>query len=116
MKHTPGPWGCIDTSNHAHDYRLTKPDGSTLPLHVEANDHSEQRANARLIAAAPDLLTELHKARAALQESLDELIKSHTHPSTGLITDDADLLAIESDQDLINSIDAAIAKATGEQP
>lgn len=58
-KHTPGPWGCTDTSHHAHDYRLTKPDGSLLPLTVEANDHSEQRANARLIAAAPDLLTSL---------------------------------------------------------
>lgn len=52
---TPGPWGCVYTSNHAHDYRLTRPNGSLLPLSVEANDHSEQRANARLIAAAPDL-------------------------------------------------------------
>lgn len=58
-KHTPGPWGCLDTSNHAHDYRLTKPDGRPLPLTVEANDHSEQRANARLIAAAPELLAAL---------------------------------------------------------
>ena len=59
------------------------------------------------------MLTELHKARAALREHLDELIKSHTHPDTGLITDDADLLAIESDQDLINSIDRVIAQAEG---
>lgn len=58
-KHTPGPWGCVDTSNHAHDYRLTQADGYPLPLKVEANDHSEQRANARLIAAAPDLLAAL---------------------------------------------------------
>ncbi len=54
-KHTPGPWGCCDTSYHAHDYRLTKPNGFPLPLNVVANDHSEQRANARLIAAAPDM-------------------------------------------------------------
>lgn len=59
MSHTPGPWGCVDTSNHAHDYRLTKPSGDPLPLHVEANDHSEQRANAKLIAAAPKLLKAL---------------------------------------------------------
>jgi hypothetical protein len=57
--HTPGPWGCVDTSNHAHDYRLTKPNGAPLPLSIVANDHSEQRANARLIAAAPDLLAAL---------------------------------------------------------
>lgn len=60
-KHTPGPWGCKDTSNHSHDYRLSKKDGSTLPVHAPHNDHAEQRANAKLIAAAPDLL-------AALQE------------------------------------------------
>lgn len=58
-QHTPGPWGCIDTSNYAHDYRLTKPNGAPLPLSVEAYDHSEQRANARLIATAPDLLAAL---------------------------------------------------------
>ena len=59
LQHTPGPWGCIDTSYHAHDYRLTRPDGRPLPLVIVANDHSEQRANARLIAAAPDLLAAL---------------------------------------------------------
>ena len=64
----------------------------------------------------PEMLTELHKARAALQERLDDLIESHTHPDTGLITDDADLLAIESDQDLINGIDRVIAQAEGHAP
>jgi hypothetical protein len=61
-KHTPGPWTCFDTSNHAHDYRLTKPDGSPLPVNAPYNDHSEQRANARLIAKAPDLLALLNEA------------------------------------------------------
>lgn len=58
-KHTMGPWGCVYTSNYAHDYRLTNPDGTPLILKIEANDHSEQRANARLIALAPDLLAML---------------------------------------------------------
>lgn len=92
MKHTPGPWGCIDTSNHAHDYRLTKPDGSTLPLHVEANDHSEQRANARLIAAAPDLLEAL---KYVLED--DGLVPRATAATRAVVR-------------------AAITKATGEQP
>lgn len=61
-KHTPGPWGCIDTSYHAHDYRLTQPDGKPLALKIECNDHSEQRATARLIAAAPELLAALQEA------------------------------------------------------
>jgi hypothetical protein len=59
MKHTPGPWGCVYTSFHAHDYRLTKPNGETLPINAPCNDRSEQRANERLIAAAPDLLEAL---------------------------------------------------------
>ncbi len=76
----------------------------------------ERAARGRLIAAAPSMLYELHKARAALQEHLDELVESHTHPATGLITDDADLLAIESEQDLINGIDRVIAQAEGRAP
>jgi len=60
-QHTQGPWGCTYTSNYAHDYRLTQPNGAPLPLHVEANDHSVQRANARLIASSPDLLDALQK-------------------------------------------------------
>lgn len=68
-KHTPGPWGCIGTSYHAHDYRLTKPDAAPLPLNVKANDHSEQRANARLIAAAPDLLEALYQIRDLPEDS-----------------------------------------------
>lgn len=53
--HIPDSWGCVDTSNHAHDYRLTKSDGSPLPVNAVANDHSEQRAYAVLIGAAPEL-------------------------------------------------------------
>jgi hypothetical protein len=100
MKHTPGPWGCIDTSNHAHDYRLIKPDGSPLPLHVEANDHSEQRANARLIAAAPDLLEALQEITSDYADRFD-LDDPSTNPG------------IKSS---IEQARAAISKATGEQP
>jgi hypothetical protein len=57
--HTPGPWACTYTSNHAHDYRLTRPNGQPLPINAEANDRSEQRANARLIAAAPEMFAAL---------------------------------------------------------
>jgi len=59
-KFTPGPWGCKDTSNHSHDYRLTTPNGkANLPLTVINNDHSEQRANAKLIAASPTMYSVL---------------------------------------------------------
>lgn len=49
---TPGPVGCIDTSYAAHDYRMTKPDQSPLLVIASCNDHSQPRANARLLAAA----------------------------------------------------------------
>ena len=65
IHYTPGPWSCTYTSNHAHDYRITQPDGWPLPVHAPCNDRSQQRANARLIAAAPDLLEALDKLLAA---------------------------------------------------
>ena len=64
-EHTPGPWGCVHTSYHCHDYRLTQPNGTHLPFNAPCNDHSEQRANARLIAAAPELLEALWLMRNA---------------------------------------------------
>jgi hypothetical protein len=61
-----GPVGCVPTSNHAHDYRLTKPDGSPLPYGPgPGNDHSEQRAIAKILGASFDLL-----ARAKASEIL----------------------------------------------
>jgi hypothetical protein len=88
--HTPGPWGCTYTSNYAHDYRLTRSNG--LPLHVDApfNDHSIQRANAQLIACAPELL-------AALQRMLKE---GYLDPRL--------LCVLQANQ--------VITKATGEEP
>lgn len=59
VPHSPGPWGCSYTSNWCHEYRIGTADGKSLPINAPCNDRSEQRANARLIAAAPDLLEAL---------------------------------------------------------
>lgn len=59
MSHIPGPWKCLSTSYHAHDYRLTKPNGDPLEVHASANDHTEQYDTAQLISAAPELLAAL---------------------------------------------------------
>ena len=75
-----------------------------LPMYQELHAQREQ------------LLSEIHKARAALKEQLEVLIQSCSDPKTGLITDDADLRVIESEQDLINSIDRVIARAEGHAP
>lgn len=96
-EHTPGPWGCRDTSYHAHDYRLTKPNGEPLPVNAPYNDHSEQRANARLIAAAPDLL-----------EALEYLLEQ-----TIVQDEQYDCIITEGEAEAAAMARAAIAKARG---
>jgi hypothetical protein len=133
-QHTPGPW--IGKNEHGkynpdHTWRAddeNKSNSETAAIWASGKVialvvHSSNRftvesdpsidANASLIAAAPCLLDELRKARAALKEQLEIFIQSHSDPKTGLITDDADLRAIESDQDLINGIDRVIDQAEG---
>ena len=88
-QYTPGPWTCTQTSNHAHDYRLGIP-GAQMPF--EGNDVA--RANARLIAAAPDLLETLGEAAAYL----------HAHKHT---------LGAYA---ICDKVDAVIAKAEGTAP
>lgn len=99
-QHTPGPWGCDWTSHHSHDYRLQQPNGAPLRLVVEANDHSEQRANARLIAAAPELLAALQ----AVWEFFEPVYVSAMAEDTERTAQD----------ELMDTVRAAIAKATGE--
>jgi len=64
MKHTPGPWTL------EYDYSLVMPakDGNHIvtagPIGPDESSREEKRANARLIATAPELLQ-------ALQDMLD---------------------------------------------
>ena len=104
IKHTAGPWsywqgaGAGDES-HAE---ITSKDGDIVV--AAFNDMiPDGEANARLIAAAPDLLEALMMARDAL--------------ATALRTAAPDWFETKEDIDAhvgINQIDAAIAKATGE--
>ena len=66
----------------------------TLPVNAPCNDHSEQRANARLIAAAPDLLEALLMMFASIHPYRDD--------GTPTIPDET-----------VAKANAAIAKATG---
>ncbi len=71
-KHTPGPW-TSDEHEHDEPYQpiRIRAAGRTLckiwlddaPVH---DFNAEQRANARLIAAAPEMLNALHKAEQQL--------------------------------------------------
>lgn len=61
-KHTPGPWT-------AHARTVTAPETEDrLEMHVQinGNNREDNKANARLIAAAPDLLAALQTAEMAM--------------------------------------------------
>ena len=100
-KFTPGPW-CVGTGTYEgrNIYSVasvTDDEGFTYqPIVASAEDDGIKcwDANARLIAAAPDLLRYLKEARRTLEMWKD------VAPAVSLCAD----------------IDAAIAKATGEQP
>lgn len=95
--HTPGPWMA-----DSHYPSVSAPTSPNLSL---CNDHaipmSERIANARLIAAAPDLLAALE---AIFGIALDG--KSHFHS--------AELIRVMG-KERFDAARAALAKATGEQ-
>ena len=99
IEHTPGPWEAREHSDGSHWFVDWEQGGEGYTL---VDGLSE--ADARLIAAAPDLLAALRKADALLKNASD----------TGLL----DLLAGYMHPDEINgacdAVIAAIAKATGE--
>jgi hypothetical protein len=104
-KHTPGPWNYhvwgtnsgkhfgIETADHRHGICGVSPNGNASTL-LTIEQHE---ANARLIAAAPELL-------AACQSGLDGLLAAFPHAPRI-----PDIL-----HPIINQVRAAIAKATGE--
>jgi hypothetical protein len=61
-----------------------------------------------------ELLASLQEARAFIALQTASFVETATNPTSGLIEHSGDLLTAESDQDLLNSIDAVITKATGE--
>lgn len=98
-KHTPGKW----KSNAKHaacdnqaEVVIEQEDGSAPIAKVFQIYGDQMQANARLIAAAPELLDMLAKARRALSDQL---------PGYTMRNDPR--------LDLIQSIDSVIAKATG---
>jgi hypothetical protein len=96
VKHTKGPWG-VNPVNAQVDAFAT---GEPLPIcqllwPTDERSEAETFANARLIAAAPDLLAELEWVRKGLEQ---------LRHMKGLRS---------SSEALIARIDAVIARATG---
>ena len=106
-QHTPGPWEFIPP-DRASCGAITAKTGWICDFAEEPSE-----ANARLMTAAPSMLTELHKARAALKEQLEVHIQSCTNRVSGLVENDEDRLSIESDQDMLDGIDRVIDQAEG---
>lgn len=95
IKHTPGPWH-IGVRQPNSDKFIYGQDGSEVAnCDMLTNFHDVNLANARLIAAAPDMLEALEKAASILEDEYQTT--DCRHPSkTGLY--------------------AVIAKAKGENP
>ena len=91
--HTEGPWSVAEIR---HNYTVIRgPKGKPIALALIAGyTKQEATANPALLAAAPDLLRYLKEARRTLEMWKD------VAPAVSLCAD----------------IDAAIARATGEQP
>jgi hypothetical protein len=99
--HTPGPWMLhSEGSMRACDGRHQSHEGCRTLAEAEivGIPRSEAEANARLIAAAPELLAALHQAVAIIRVFVDVDDTRWSH-----LRDAAELQAIE----------AAIAKAEG---
>ena len=90
MKHTPGPWAVS-----ASETRVIAPMRHVICADIQGRTFAECQANARLIAAAPDLLDAL------------ELAMSY-------IRNDHGRNPLDVRREAVDAAGAAIAKAKGE--
>lgn len=59
-KHTPGPWLCMDGDIYSDESdMICNVTGGSGKAYIDEDTNSECLANARLIAAAPEMLAEL---------------------------------------------------------
>ena len=63
--HTPGPWEIIVPARSGHVHRVTSRGREFALVGCPRANDDEQAANARLIAAAPDLLAALERMLTA---------------------------------------------------
>ena len=97
LKHTPGPWSLADHSLGV-EIMHTRQDGLSEAHACLHGSYNTSEANARLIAAAPDLLDALMKATILLKHACD----------------DADALESQFAVETADEMTAALTKAIGE--
>ena len=104
-KHTPGPWVVAEgDSNGQAVVRNADIEIATCWHHCVDGIEREMRANARLIAAAPELLAALDDLAEMCQQSRKYIV----------LSDDGGMDAYNSTAEAILAARAAIAKAKGE--
>ena len=102
MKHTPGPWKVAELFR---DQRIVRPESGGYPLAAAYSQrdkfgkpHYNADANAHLIAAAPDMLSELRHVLAKVKDARG---KGRISQSLALF--------------LIERLEFIVSKAEGEQ-
>ncbi|WP_238908144.1 hypothetical protein [Achromobacter ruhlandii] len=106
-KHTPGPW-----STHLVDSTVVVIPRRPFPQQISTLGHSEvadeeDYANARLIAAAPELLAALEDCQTALEWAIEQGGGPDCEHEAGV--------CFCNENNALNYARAAIAKAKGEQ-
>ena len=73
MSHTPGPWRTFDTAYGAvHIVKRASDSHMTDVVVINRERNENAAADARLIAAAPDLLAALREMMSAMDDGSDE--------------------------------------------
>jgi hypothetical protein len=121
--HTPGPWRVVDDGSRCDGVWVSPPDGAKpviCDLIGRVFDREagcsqitpEDEANARLIAAAPEMYEALKAARTSLAASAEasHLLDGFTIGGDGLPRANR---TVTTEDGLIQTVDAAIAKAEG---
>lgn len=98
MTHTPGPWKATPYDDASQPYEVSSETGYFFATIGGGLSDGEAAANARLVAAAPDLLAACERMVAVVREWANE----------GFV------VIAEDDPDLVQAL-AAIAKARGTQ-
>ena len=107
-KHTPGPWEQPPAPRSTLD--IEAPSAGVIarvePLGDDAEGWSEALSNARLIAAAPDLLAALEKTLAAYIEASNDAMRIDGEK------DEHKLLTFMDDDSIVVMARAALSSAT----
>jgi len=115
-KHTPGPWGhAIEQDGENRSVCVFSLNNSGIICDLGGGGFDERLANARLIAAVPDLLAEVQKLRAVVADALDNM--PYLFPAGGsaaALTPERTAWRVKL-MAASKSARAAIAKANGEK-